>query len=187
MLSKVSSTSKGGQSPKNMLTTSHCPGRNLIVLLLGIALGVAHSESRQHLSGLSIVSVQSNHPTRRGLSTSGRGFSVGSRRYRSGIGTHANSTVTVGLPSNTAVLRGQCGIDGSAGTAGSIRCQVRSTDGSVLFSSGALRGEQDAVSFSVDTKHLSQVVLEIDSPSDGIGYDHADWVNLETVPLPTDR
>lgn len=124
------------------------------------------------------------HPLRQGWgnlkinkSAASRPLSIGRRRYKGGIGTHAPSTIELDLPASSGTLTGYCGVDDFSGRKGEIVCKILAR-GKVLFASKPIQGGQPAVPFSVQTHQTDTVQLIMD-PSGSMNHDHANWVALE--------
>lgn len=96
--------------------------------------------------------------------------------YSSGLGTHANSSITIKLLKNGSHFSGICGIDGEVGTAGSIECSIEAA-GRVLFSSGILSNGL-AMPFRIPIFNTESLILKISNGGDSISSDHADWADL---------
>lgn len=94
--------------------------------------------------------------------------------YARGIGTHANSIFLLDLKGGTTRFKALVGADNGSG--GSVRFHVVA-DGAELFSSPVMNRDSFAVEVDVDLTGTRQIALMVDDGGDGIGGDHANWVN----------
>ncbi len=111
------------------------------------------------------------------LSVMGGPLTIAGESYRSGIGTHAISSIEVSFPRKFKTFSGACGVDGFFKSGGSIVCKIADGD-KVLFTSSLLKGGMKAASFSVPVGGLSKLTLSVEDGGDNINGDHTDWVDL---------
>ncbi len=108
---------------------------------------------------------------------------IGSRSFRTGLGTHSHSIIRVTSPKPIVAVRGWIGIDANERTssgAGSAVFVVASGR-SEHYRSDVLRGGQDPVRLDIavtPTRTLDFIVTDAD---DGPACDHADWADLTVV------
>ncbi|MEP6995637.1 MAG: NPCBM/NEW2 domain-containing protein, partial [Acidobacteriota bacterium] len=108
----------------------------------------------------------------------GQALSIGGKKYETGVGTHANSRMTITFPAGFRTLTGACGLDDDVEKGGSVVFRILSRD-KVLYRSPLLKGKQPAASaFSVNVTGLTELTLVVDDAGDGINADHGDWVAL---------
>lgn len=111
-------------------------------------------------------------------SVTGTVMSIAGDPYLYGIGTHAESRITLRFRKQGRILSGKCGIDDATGNRGSVKCQIFAGP-KLLFTSGVIRGGDLPVSFEVPIDTLSSVDLVTTDGEDDTESDHVDWVNLE--------
>jgi alpha-galactosidase len=119
-----------------------------------------------------------------GRSVDGNPLRVAGRTYETGYGTHAVSTIMVGLRKGTRRFTGACGLDDEAGpkSPASVRFRILDPRGKELFSTPVLRPGHALMTFYVDVTGIESLTLKVDDAGDGNISDHADWVDLRAVP-----
>lgn len=110
-------------------------------------------------------------------SVDGNTLSCAGAKYAKGLGTHANSSIHLLWSGDAQSLSGEYCVDDEVGSKGSVVFQILSGD-TVLFSSALVKGREPAQPFSVQVKGLNSLRLKADGGDDGIGSDHANWLNL---------
>jgi hypothetical protein len=106
----------------------------------------------------------------------GNTITLGTTRYDRGIGAHAPSRIVIDLTQPCSLFLADVGIDEEVGDRGSVEFQVWG-DGTMLASSGVLRGPQTSVPIAADVEGVQQLSLVVIKAGDGNAYDHADWAN----------
>lgn len=99
---------------------------------------------------------------------------IGQAGYEKGFGAHANSVITLDVPSNCTRFDATVGVDAEVGGAGSIAFEVRADD-ILLTSTGQLTGGAAGVPINADVTGRSRIQLVVTDAGDGNGHDHADW------------
>lgn len=103
---------------------------------------------------------------------------LGSRQFKHGLGTHANSEIVLHLPPGAREFRSTAGIDNNfdtAGWRGSVRFSVE-LGGHEVFHTPVLRGSNAPVEVIVPLPEgTRQLVLKVDATPEGPGWDQADW------------
>jgi alpha-galactosidase len=94
--------------------------------------------------------------------------------YPHGLGTHANSELTVDLKGAAEWFHAVGGIDDEVKDKGSVVFTVW-VDGKEVKRSDTIRGGQAPCAFSIDLRGARELTLIIEDAGDGIDYDHADW------------
>jgi len=114
---------------------------------------------------------------------SGRPLRVAGRRYRLGLGTHANASIRYFLGEGYARFSGEVGIDDGTEGAGSAIFRILG-DGRELFASKVKRGGERAGPFNVSVAGVMVLDLVVEDAGDGTEGDHANWGNpyLRTAP-----
>lgn len=111
----------------------------------------------------------------------GNTLSLRGTTYSSGIGTHAQSTITYALDGQYTAFLSDVGVDDETSGQGAVDFQVVG-DGMVLFHSGVLTGTSPIVHINVDVTGV-QTLQIIASPGivGSIDFDHADWAGAQLV------
>jgi hypothetical protein len=104
----------------------------------------------------------------------GNAITLGTTRYERGIGAHAPSRIAIDLTQPCSLFLADVGIDEEVGDRGSVEFQVWG-DGTMLASSGVVRGPQTSVPISADVGGVHELTLVVTKAGDGNAYDHADW------------
>jgi alpha-galactosidase len=105
-------------------------------------------------------------------------LTIAGKTFERGVGTHADSALTVDLKGAALAFSALVGVDGGAGNRGSVVFRV-SGDGKELWTSGLMKGGQPAKEVRVVLRGVKILLLEADSGEDGIDYDHADWAEAK--------
>ncbi len=113
---------------------------------------------------------------RKNASVSGNPIEMGGKRFATGYGTHANSTIEFKLHGIFTRFKGMVGLDSGSRGKGSIKACIIG-DGKKLWDSGLMKGK-GAKKFDVEIKGINVLKLKIEDGGDGINYDHADWVGV---------
>jgi NPCBM/NEW2 domain/Right handed beta helix region len=106
----------------------------------------------------------------------GNPITLGTVRYEHGIGAHAPSRIVIDLSKPCSLFLADVGIDEEVGDRGSVEFQVWG-DGTMLASSGVVRGPQTSVPIAADLDGVHQLSLVVTEAGDGNAFDHADWAN----------
>lgn len=113
---------------------------------------------------------------RAGKSVDGHPLSVGGQVYAKGVGTHAESVMTISLNKNALRFKAVVGLDDETPAGrGSVRFTVV-VDGKVKYTSPVLN-EHKAIPVEVSLKGANSMRLIVDDAGDGIDNDHADWAD----------
>ncbi|OLV18237.1 ring canal kelch-like protein [Deinococcus marmoris] len=104
----------------------------------------------------------------------GRMMAVNGKRYDSGFGVHANSSMTFNLGGKCKRFISDVGIDDEVGNQGSVVFQVFA-DGVKVFDSGRMTGADAAKTVNVDVSGRRKLKLVVGDAGDNNYYDHADW------------
>jgi beta-galactosidase len=99
---------------------------------------------------------------------------VGGTTYAKGFGAHANSVITLDVPSGCTRFEATVGLDAEVGGSGSVAFEVRA-DGVVLAATPRMTGGGAGVNLSAALGGQAQVQLVVSDAGDGNGSDHADW------------
>ncbi len=107
-------------------------------------------------------------------SVDGHPLSIGGKKFRQGVGTHAESRWVIDLKGNASRLTAQVGVDDEVGDLGSVVFDVIG-DRKTLWTSGRMTGSDAAKSLDVDLTGVKKLILRVTDGGDNINYDHADW------------
>jgi len=100
---------------------------------------------------------------------------IAGKKYEFGVGTHANSTIRIGLGMKTVRFQAEVGLDDQAlNTDGSVIFKVIG-DNAVLWESPVMKAGMPAVPVNLEIKKVKILVLNVTDAGNGIDYDHADW------------
>jgi hypothetical protein len=103
---------------------------------------------------------------------------VAGQDFKHGLLAHAPSKVVVRLPGPGDTFTALVGIDSNeqtSGGRGSVDFSVH-VGGAEQFRSGVLREGMAGKAIKVDLGGATEFVIQGDETTDGIGWDHADWV-----------
>lgn len=119
-----------------------------------------------------------------GVNTSmmGAPMNIGRHHFEHGVGTHANSEILITFPAGAAKsFSALAGVDSECGQLGSVQFMV-DVGGRTVFRSPTVRGGQEAVPVSVKIpSDADQIILKVDTTSDGPSWDHADWGGAKLI------
>ena len=107
-------------------------------------------------------------------SKDGDPLSINGKKYASGFGIHANSSMTFNLNGQCGRFISDVGLDDEVGSRGSVVFQVFA-DGTKLFDSGKMTGAETAKTVNVDVSGRKELKLVVTNAGDSLDYDHADW------------
>jgi hypothetical protein len=108
----------------------------------------------------------------------GRPISVAGTTYASGLGVHANGTVSLYLGGRCSRLTAVVGVDDEVGDSGTVAFSVLA-DGTSRYSSPTITGASAGVPISVDVTGVQVMDLIVSDAGDGNGLDHADWADAK--------
>jgi len=131
-----------------------------------------------------IVRRQDHNMLRFGMSCMETPIQIKKRKFKHGLGTHANSELLLRLPPDAREFRAFAGIDNNfdtEGVRGTVQFSVEIA-GRAVFRTPVLRGTNAPVPVRValppDTREL---VLKVDATADGAAYDQADWADARVI------
>ncbi|MEK7591771.1 MAG: NPCBM/NEW2 domain-containing protein [Patescibacteria group bacterium] len=101
--------------------------------------------------------------------------------YRTGLGTHANSSITYHINRTFSRFTSDYGIDTEGGNQGSAIFEVWGDD-KKLFESEIIKRFDLPRHIDVPISGVSMLTLKVNSTDDGITDDHADWLNPKLWP-----
>jgi alpha-galactosidase len=105
---------------------------------------------------------------------------LGDREFAHGLGTHANSEISLHLPPDTKEFKAVVGIDNNfdtGGVRGSVQFRI-AAGGRELLRTPILRGTNEPVPIRVQLPPgTRELTLRVDTTPDGPSYDQADWAD----------
>lgn len=105
---------------------------------------------------------------------------IGKRKFKHGLGTHANSELLLRLPPDAKEFRAFVGLDNNPdteGVRGSVQFNVE-LDGRSVFRTPVLRGTNAPVPVKINLPPgTRQLVLKVEATADGSSHDQADWAD----------
>ncbi|MDV6373253.1 NPCBM/NEW2 domain-containing protein [Deinococcus arenicola] len=104
----------------------------------------------------------------------GRTLTLNGRAYATGLGVHANSSVTFALNGQCERFTGDIGMDDEIDDRGSVVFQVYA-DGVKLYDSGRMTGTTAAKWVDVNITGRKELKLVVTDAGDNYYSDHADW------------
>lgn len=114
-------------------------------------------------------------------SVGGRELSIGGRKFESGLGTHADSSLYVSLNGRGEKFTAWVGVDDEVtGQPSSVTFSVVG-DGKTLWKSGVMRAGAAPAQVDVDVHGVKNLLLLVGDAGDGNSYDHADWADANFV------
>lgn len=106
---------------------------------------------------------------------SGSEMNIDGRRFRSGLGTHAASSITLTVPRGASEFAAFVGMDQAAGKGGSVRFLVF-VDGKQRWDSGSMQHDSPARELWVSLEGARKLELRVD-PLGSNYRDHANWAD----------
>jgi hypothetical protein len=105
-------------------------------------------------------------------------MTIGGKRYRRGLGTHAVSRLVYKLDKRYAAFEAEAGLDG--GCTGTATFSVL-VDGEKRWESGVMGAQGPAQHVSVNVVNAETLELRVGDAGDGIAADHANWANARLL------
>lgn len=118
----------------------------------------------------------------RNASVMGKPMIVAGQVYRRGIGTHANSRITYDIDGAYAAFAATIGCDQEV--SGNSVVFVVEGDGVELYRSPLMRARSTPIPIQLDIRGVRRLTLIVADGGDGIGADHADWVEARLLHSP---
>lgn len=112
------------------------------------------------------------------LSAEGNPLTVAGKVYERGVGTHAISTLLLDLKGKAVTFHSFVGIDDESGEKASVEFFVLA-DGWILWHSGLMHYGDPARQVKLDVSGVRKLGLYVSDGGDGIGWDHADWLDTQ--------
>ncbi len=105
---------------------------------------------------------------------------IGGHLYSSGIGVHANSTITFNLEKQFRRFSGSVGVPDYLSENSSTTLYFSIVgDGRVLFRSRLFRPKMEIESFNVSVAEVTELQLVVSDAGDGNNADHAAWLEMQ--------
>jgi hypothetical protein len=106
----------------------------------------------------------------------GRTLTLNGVQYKSGLGVHADSSLTYNLGGKYRTFSANVGVDDEITASATITFEVW-VDGTRVFATGVMTPTSATVKVSVNVAGASQIRLVVTSAADGINSDHGDWAD----------
>jgi hypothetical protein len=129
------------------------------------------SALREETEGL----VHAPAPVRRDLSVARRPLTIDGRVFDRGLGVHSRTTLEYRLAGEFESFAATIGIDDWVRPRGSVIFRLLSSDGTVLFDSGEVTGQDPGRNVLVDVTGVEALILVVDYGEALDVSDHADW------------
>lgn len=110
----------------------------------------------------------------------GKALTIAGEKFARGVGTHAESKLWVTLDGRAERFLASVGVDGAAGSQGSVTFEVRG-DGKKLFDSGVMRCGDAAKAVDVPLAGVANLFLLVTDGGDGKTSDHGNWAGARIV------
>jgi alpha-galactosidase len=149
-------------------------------VLLALSCGAALAADTIYVSDLQLRVKQDWGDPHRDQSVDGNPINLGGHTYDHGLGTHADSTMRIGVNGHAESFAAVVGVDDERPDSGSISFTVLG-DGKKLFESGTINGGDQPKKVSVDLHGVNILTLQVGHPLDNIDNDHADWADAKIV------
>ncbi len=149
----------------------------------GLLPGVLGSETVS-LSSLDLSGTEQDWGSpQKDKSVDGHPLSIGGKKFETGLGTHATSSLRINLKGKGERFTAWVGVDDEEkGQPSSITFSVDG-DGKTLWESGVMRAGDAAKQVDVDVRGVKSLHLLVGDAGDGINCDHADWADASFVML----
>ena len=146
------------------------------------ATTLAANATTTYLSALNWTSATVGYGTiQKNASIKGNPITLRGTTYASGIGTHANSTITYALNGQYTTFMSDVGIDDEVNGQGSVDFQVYG-NGVLLYDSGTVTGSSPVGHVNVSVVGVQTLTLVVNTTTPGdIDYDHADWAAARLI------
>jgi alpha-galactosidase len=113
----------------------------------------------------------------RNLSITQRPLGIGGVKFEYGVGTHAESEITVQLDGKAKLFTAKVGVDDNAGDAAASLEFIIFGDGRELWRSGVCKLGEKPRECRVNLDTIKSVELVVTAAGNGVNYDHADWAD----------
>ncbi len=142
--------------------------------------GVAVAADTVRLSDLDLRVKQDFGEFHRDLSVDGNPITIAGQKFDHGFGTHANSTVRLGLGGKAGSFTAKVGVDDELTDVGTVTFTLTG-DGKKLWESSAMNFGDAPESVTVDLHGIQTLVLSARDGGDGNNHNHADWADAKIV------
>ncbi len=147
---------------------------------LAFSGGAVRASETFRVSDLELRVKQDWGEPHRDLSVDSNPLTIAGHKYEHGLGTHANSTMRIGLDGKAETFTAEVGVDDEQSDTGTVTFTVLG-DGKKLFESGMMQSGDSPKKISVDLKGVKILTLLVGDAGDGIDHDHADWADAKIV------
>lgn len=147
-----------------------------VAVFLGVSL-FAHAASVR-LDELDVTAMTAGWgQPRKNQSVTQSPLRISGEQFAHGVGTHAESEVTIELDGKAKWFAAKVGVDDDAGNAAASLEFIIYGDGRELWHSGVCKLGEQARAFRVQLDGIKSLELVVTDAGDGISYDHADWAD----------
>ncbi|HNS18698.1 MAG TPA: NPCBM/NEW2 domain-containing protein [Bacteroidales bacterium] len=151
----------------------------LSIVIAGLFSSCSAQESVVYLDELDLSPMETGWgEVKANLSAEGNPLSVAGQVYKRGVGTHAVSSLLLDLQGKASIFHSFVGVDDESGKRASVEFFVLG-DGWILWHSGTMRYGDPARQVKLDVKGIKKLGLYVSDGGDGIGWDHADWLDAK--------
>lgn len=112
--------------------------------------------------------------------TDGRTLTLNGKTYSSGLGAHADSTISYALNGQCQTFAADLGVDDEVGDRGSVVFRVI-TDGKTIYDSGVMTGASATKSPIIPIDGTRVLTLQVTNGGDNYYYDHANWASARLL------
>ena len=167
-----------------MITTSRIPA--IVGCLLGVlaCCSMTAKADEVWLESLDLSKIEQGwgepHAAK---SVDGNPLRVGGEVFAHGVGGHADFEWLIDLKGSAETFLAEVGVDDEVEGRGTVEFEVW-VDGKQVAKSGPVRGGDKARLLTADLKGAKQLMLIASGGSDGINFDHANWLNAQIVVKP---
>lgn len=150
----------------------------IFTLILGASFSVPAASVRLEELDLTAMTAGWGRP-QPNLSIVRQPLALGGQKFEHGVGTHADSDVTILLDGKATGFTAKVGVDdGATNVVASVEFIV-SGDDHVLWRSGVCKWGEPPRACRVPLQGVRSLALEVTDANDGVKYDHADWADAQ--------
>ena len=151
----------------------------LSIIITCLFFSCSTQESRIYLDELDLSAMSAGWgEVNARRSVEGNPLTVAGQVYERGVGTHAASTMLLDLKGRAVTFHSFVGIDDESGEKASVEFFVLA-DGWILWHSGLMHHGDPARQVKLDVSGVKKLGLYVSDGGDGIGWDHADWLDAK--------
>jgi len=146
----------------------------LLSCLLLLLTGIGYAQQTVALSELNLRLMTTGYGRAKAdWSIDGNPITLQGKVYK-GVGTHADSKMTLSLKGKAKSFKALVGVDDEATSAGSVIFRIVA-DGKEVYKSPVMRKGNKPAKIDIKLSGVDMLTLEALSAGDGVSNDHADW------------